>query len=159
VKTAIAAVTLFVLTPAFAGASPQQATIAGLVGTWTCVTHTSGNQTYHETDVDSLFGNWLRIDATYPASAGAPASTSVTFLGYDSKRGRWVVTGVGTDGSYFTSTSTSPAYDGSKWTDQFPNDHGTALVRMTQSTQYSLDVQTPDDRGKMSTAHAVCTKH
>jgi hypothetical protein len=75
--------------PAVAGASPQQATITGLVGTWSCVTH----------------------------------------------------------------TSTSPAYDGSKWTDQFPNDHGTALIHMTQSTRYSMDVQGP------TTAHAVCTKH
>lgn len=149
----IAIAALFVLVPAVAVASPQQATIAGLVGTWSCVTHTSENKTYHETDVDSMYGNWLRIDASYAAQAGAPASTSVTFLGYNSKQRRWVVMGVGTDGSYFTSTSTSPAYNGSKWTDQFPNDHGTELIHMTRSTQYSMDVS------GANAAHAVCTKH
>ena len=154
----IAGFVLFAIAPTVAGAaSPQQATINGFVGTWNCITHSSENKTYHETDVDTMYGNWLRVDATYPAQNGAPAGTGVTFLGYDSKHGMWVVTGVGTDGSYFMSTSKSAAFNGSKWMDQYPNDRGTAVLHMTRSTQYSMDMTSPMGR-KPVTQHAVCTK-
>jgi hypothetical protein len=146
------------VSPALAGASSQQATIAGFVGTWNCTTHGSDNKTYHETDADAMYGNWLRIDASYPAQNGQPASTSVTFFGYDAKHTRWIVTGVGTDGSYFTSVSMSPTFNGSKWTNQYPADHGTAVIHMTQATQYSMDTQGPSPQGKMMTQHAVCVK-
>lgn len=82
-----------------------------LVGTWNCISHGSDKKTYRETDTDAMYGNWLRIDASYPAQNGQPAGTGVTFFGYDSKNKRWVVTGVGTDGSYFTASSTSPAFN------------------------------------------------
>ncbi len=139
--------------------SPQQSTVTGFVGTWTCITHSSDGKTYHETDVDTLYGNWLRIDASYPAQAGQAAGTGTTFFGYDAKHARWIVTGVGTDGSYFTAMSTSPAFDGSKWADQYPNDHGTAVLHMTKTTQYSMDQQGPGPSGKVVTQHGVCTKH
>lgn len=154
-----AAVAAGILTTTIAwAASPQQSTIQSFVGTWSCVTHSSDNKTYRETDTDAMYGNWLRIDAAYPAQNGQPAGTGVTFFGYDSKNKRWVVTGVGTDGSYFVSTSTSPAFNGSHWSDQYPADHGTAVLHMTQATQYSMDMQNPGAKGKMMTQHAVCTR-
>jgi hypothetical protein len=157
-----AAITVFGLVavaPAMAAASSaQQATVKGFVGTWTCVTHSSDSKTYRETDVDTMFGDWVRVESTYPAQNGGPAGSGVTFLGYDSKHARWIVTGVGTDGSYFTSVSMSPAFDGSKWTDQYPNDHGTAVLHMTKATEYTMDTQMPNPQGKMMTQHAICIK-
>jgi hypothetical protein len=139
-------------------ASPQQATVRSLVGTWSCITHGSDKKTYRETDTDAMFGNWLRIDSAYPAQNGQPAGTGVTFFGYDAKNKRWVVTGVGTDGSYFMASSTSPAFDGAKFSDQYPNDHGTAVLHMSSSAQYSMDTQGPGSNGKMMTQHVVCTR-
>lgn len=147
------------ITTAFAGAaSPQQTTLQGFVGIWSCITHSSDNKTYRETDSDTMYSDWVRINATYPAQNGQPAGTGVTFFGYDSKKKQWVVTGVGTDGSYFVATSTSPAFNGSAWSNQYPADHGTAVLHMARSTQYSMDMQTPGKNGKMMTQHAVCTK-
>ncbi|MBV9056646.1 MAG: hypothetical protein JO078_03150 [Candidatus Eremiobacteraeota bacterium] len=156
---ATAALVLPAALRAAAASSPQQTTIRGFVGSWTCVTHSSDNKTYRETDTDTMYGDWLRVNSSYPAQNGAPASTGTTFLGYDSKKKQWVATGVGTDGSYFTAVSTSPQFNDSHWSDQYPADHGTAVLRMTQSTQYSMDTQTPNGKGKMMTDHEVCVRH
>jgi hypothetical protein len=141
-----------------AATSSQQQQLQGFVGTWSCVTHTADNKSYRETDTDTMYGNWLRVASAYPAQAGAPAGTATTFVGYDSKHTHWIVTGVGTDGSYFTSYSNSPAFDGSKWIDAYPNDHGTALFHMPSSASYTMDTTGPDQKGKMSSSHTVCTK-
>ena len=146
------------LASASAAASPQQATLQGFVGTWDCVTRTADNKTYKETDTDTMFGNWLRIEGALPAQNGAPAGSSTTFAGYDSQHRRWVITGVGTDNSYFTAISNSTAWDGSKWTDVYPDDHGTALVHGPSGGRYTLVSTGPDGHGKMTTSHAVCTK-
>jgi hypothetical protein len=159
IAAAITAFGLVAVAPAMAAAaSAQQTTIKGFVGTWTCVTHSSDSKTYGETDIDTMFGDWLKIESAYPAQGGGPAGNGVTFFGYDSKHSRWIVTGVGTDGSYFTSVSMSPAFDGSKWTDQYPNDHGTAVLHMTKATEYTMDTQMPNPKGKTMTQHAICTK-
>ena len=159
IATALVGVAAFVSTFATASATPtmQASTLQGIAGTWTCITQ-AGGKTYHETDVDSMYGKWLKIESTYPAQNGDPASTGMTFLGYDSKRGHWVVTGLGADGSYFTATSTSPKYDGSTWTDAFPADHGTAVIHMPSNARYTLDASQPGDKGKMETSHSVCTR-
>ncbi len=89
--------------------------------------------------------------------AHRPAGTGVTFLGYDSKhaldrnrrRHR---------GSYFTSVSMSRRSMAPKWTDQYPNDHGTAVFHMPTATQYTMDMQAPSSQGKMTSQHAICTK-
>ncbi|MGA8533978.1 MAG: hypothetical protein WB615_07720 [Candidatus Tumulicola sp.] len=142
-----------------AGASPQQATLQSFVGTWTCITHGNDNKTYRETDVDSMYGNWLKIESDYPAQNGAPAGTATTFVGYDGKHGHWIATGVGTDDSYFTSYSKWPKFDGSKWYDAYPNDHGTATFQMPTSTSYTMQSVTPNAKGVMSSSHSICTKH
>jgi hypothetical protein len=144
---------------ASAATSSQQATVQGLVGNWTCITHESDNKTFRESDIDTMYGNWIRVNSSYPAQNGQPAGTGATFLGYDARNKRWIVTGVGTEGSYFTAYSNSPNYDGSKWVDAYPNDHGTALVHVISSTQYSLDTTNPGAQGKTVTAHTVCTRH
>jgi hypothetical protein len=141
-----------------AASSPQQATVQGLVGTWSCITHTADNKTYHETDVDTMFGKWLKISASYSAQNGGTAGNGVTFVSYDTKTRRWIVTGASTDGAYFMATSASPNFDGSKWTDQYPNDHGTAVLHLTPYTKYTMEMTGPNEKGKMTTSRAVCTK-
>lgn len=155
---ALLAVAFIAVFPGVAGAaSAQQATLQKFVGTWTCVT-TTGKQTYRETDVDTMYGNWVRSSGSYPAQGGQPAGTSTTFFGYDGKSARWVVTGVGTNGSYFTASSSSPNFNGSSWSDIYPADHGGAVIHMA-SSQYTMDSHDPDGKGKMSTSHTVCKKH
>ncbi len=160
IGAALIAAGFIVITPGIAGAasSSQQTTLQNLAGTWSCVTQTSDNKTLRETDVDAMYGNWLRSNATYLGDSGQPAGTSTTFIGYDAKKALWVVTGVGTDGTYFTATSSSPNFHGSTWTDVFPDDHGGTVIHLTPYTQYSMDSHGPDPTGKMSTNHTVCTK-
>lgn len=143
---------------ALSATSSQQATLRSFVGSWTCLTHSSDNMTFHESDVDTMYGNWLKVDSEYPAQNGQPAGTGVTFFGYDPKNKRWIVTGVGNEGSYFTAYSNSPNYDGAKWIDAYPNDHGTAIVHVTSNNRYTLDTTAPGAAGKTMTQHAVCTR-
>ncbi|MBV8116951.1 MAG: hypothetical protein JOZ01_03175 [Candidatus Eremiobacteraeota bacterium] len=138
--------------------TPQQTALQRLAGTWTCVTHGSDNTTFRETDVDTMFANWLSISSTYPAQNGQPGGSGSTYLGYDSKNKRWVITGVGTDGSYFTAYSNSRNYDGSHWVDAYPADGGTAVIHMPASNRYMLDSSLPNAQGKIVVEHAVCTR-
>ena len=133
---------------ATAYASPQQTTLQGFVGTWQRVTRTADNKTYNETDADTMFGSWLKIYAAYPTQGEAPATSGPTFLGYDAKHHRWVITGVATDDTYFTASSNSPAWDGSKWTDAFSNDHGTALVHAPANVAHHLYEEVTPQQGK-----------
>ncbi len=152
------ALTALLTWPIAAGASSAQDSLRGLVGTWSCVTHSSDNKTYRETDVDTMYGNWLHVSSTYPGQNGQPEGSGTTFFGYDSTNKRWVVSGIGTDGSYFIATSSSPTIDGSHWSDQYPADGGTAVFHMIQTTQYTLDSQAPGDKGTTVTSHAICTR-
>jgi hypothetical protein len=139
-------------------APSPQATLESLAGTWTCVTQFPGNKSWQETQVGTMYGKWLKIDATYPAQAGVPAGTSLTFVGYDTAHSHWVVTGVGTDGVYFTASSNSPAYDGSTWTDTYPADNGTATIHMPSAAAYTMDATGPGLDGKVETSHTACTR-
>jgi hypothetical protein len=144
--------------PAGISAASQQATVQGLVGTWNCITHTSDHKTYRGTDVDTMYGRWLKIESAYPAQNGEPAGTAQIFFGYDSKHNRWIVGGVDTGGNYFMNYSNSTNFDGSQWHDGFPNQHGSAVVSLTPYTRYTVDSKGPNEQGKMVTSHEVCTK-
>jgi hypothetical protein len=146
------------LTVAWAAASPQQTTLQSFVGTWKCVTHGSDNKSFNETDTDTMFGDWLKIESSYAAQAGQPAASGVSYAGYDAKRHHWIVTGVGTDNSYFTAISSSPTWDGAKWTDAYPADHGTAVTHGPSGGKYTLVSSGPGPTGKMMTYTSVCTK-
>jgi hypothetical protein len=154
---AIAAFALVAISAATAAASPQQATVQSFVGTWNCVTHTSDNKTYHETDTDTMFGNWLKIDSTYPAQGGQPAATGVGFFGYDAKQGRWYVTNIDTLGNYSSNYSTSKSLGGSSWHDGYPNNGGSATVSVSKN-QYAVDGKSAGPNGKTMTTHEVCTR-
>jgi hypothetical protein len=141
-----------------AAASSQQASVQSLVGTWSCVSHSSDNKTYKETDVDTMYGQWLRIASTYPAAYGVPAGTGQSFFGYDAKAKRWILVGIDTAGEYYVNYSNSTNFDGSQWADGFPNMHGSAVVHM-MSSQYTVDSKGPGASGKVVTSHLVCAKH
>jgi hypothetical protein len=132
--------------------------VHSLVGTWSCVTHDSQHKTYHETDVDSMDGPWLRMLTTYPPQNGQPAATGTGFFGYDSKHGRWIVTSVDTTGEYSITVSTSHTLNGSQWTDAYPVDNATATFRTVGSTEFTVDVRAPDGHGNTVTSHQVCTR-
>jgi hypothetical protein len=146
---------------AVAGIAPaamsQQSSLQSLLGSWTCVAHSSDGKTYHETDVNTMYGKWLKSDSKYPAQNGDPAGTGQSFIGYDSMSKRWVIAGVDTAGEYFVNYSNSANMDGSTWHDGYPNMHGSAIVHMT-STQYVVDTKGPGAGGKTVTSHEVCTK-
>ena len=105
-----------------------------------------------------MYGNWLKIESAYAAQPGQPASSSVSYAGYDGKHHHWIITGVGTDNSYFLATSNSPAWDGAKWTDVYPADHGTAITHGPSGGKYTLVSSGPGPSGKMMTYSSVCTK-
>jgi hypothetical protein len=154
---AIAVFALVAISVAVATASPQQMTVQSFVGTWNCVTHTGDNKTYHETDTDSMWGNWLKISSTYPAQGGQPAATGMGIFGYDGKQGRWYVASADTLGNYSSNYSTSKSLGGSTWHDGYPNNGGTATVSMSKN-QYVVDGKGPGPNGKMMTTHQVCTR-
>ncbi|MGC1379760.1 MAG: hypothetical protein WA814_01910 [Candidatus Baltobacteraceae bacterium] len=156
---------LFVVCALFAGSagvSPaatgsQQTLVQSFVGNWTCVSHSSDSTTFHESDVDTMYGNWLKVASTYPAQMGQPAGMGTTFFGYDAKNHRWIVAGAGTNGEYFVNYSNSQNFDGAKWINGFPNARTTAVTHST-STQYTVDSQGPNPQGKLVTTHEVCVR-
>lgn len=142
---------------ALAAAPSPQATVQGLVGSWSCVSHSSDNKTYRESDVDTMYGKWLKISSTYPAQNGRAAGTGQAFFGFDAQNKRWIIAGVDTSGEYYVNYSNSPVFDGSQWYDGYPNAHGSAIVHM-MSTQYTVDSKGPGPQGKTIASHLVCTK-
>lgn len=129
-----------------------------LVGTWSCVTHDSTHKTWHETDVYSMWGPWLKDNASFPSQNGERAGTGMSFSTYDAQHGRWVITYADSNGTYFTASSSSHAFNGSHWVDEYPADNGTATVRMTNANTLVIDSTMPDGHGHVSTGHEVCTR-
>ncbi len=158
IAAAAAVVALAAISSAASAAATPQDSVQSLVGTWSCVTHSSDNTTSKDTDVDAMYGKWLKIDSTFGAGGGQAAGTSHAFFGYDGKAKRWIFTGVDSNGNYFMNYSGSPAFNGSQWSDGFPNNHGSAVVHMTNTTQYIVDSKGPGAGGKTVTSHEVCTR-
>lgn len=140
-----------------AGATPQQ-TVSSLTGTWNCVTHDSMHKTWKETDVNAMFGSWLKSDTTYPAQNGQKAATATNFFGYDAKNKRFITMGVDTGGGYGTSYSTSATFDGAHWSNGYPVRPGTSITHMSNPNEYTVDYSGPGNSGKHITSHAVCTR-
>lgn len=162
--TGVAAFALFSIATAVAPAQSMmssmmtpQATVRSFVGTWSCATHTSDNKTYHESDVDTMYGNWLKVSTTYPAQGGKPAAMGTAFFGYDSKAARWYVTSVDTLGGYASNYSNSKTFGGSTWHDGYPDNHGSATISWSKN-QYTIDGKGPNEKGQITTSHEVCTR-
>ena len=128
-----------------------------LVGTYHCVNHQSTGQTWRFTAINDVFGAWLRLHVTYPPQNGIAGDTATTFVGYDPGEKRWNIVGVDVDGSYFTRSSHSAAFNGSQWQDEYPQDGGRAVVRTFGSSRYTFDLTMPTAKGAPIQSHVVCT--
>ena len=147
--------------PCSAGASPASTAaqaVHSLVGTYHCVNRPSTGPTWKFTSVNDAFGAWLRVRATYPPQNGAAADISTVFVGYDSSNKRWNIVSVDLDGSYYTRSSRSAAFDGSRWQDVYPADGGKAVIRTFGSARYTFDFVLPAAKGSSVKAHVVCTR-
>lgn len=116
-----------------------------------------GTATQNESDTDSMYGSWLKIDASY-TGGGESAYTGVSYLGYDSKNHRWVITSADEHGGYSIGYSNSANLNGSVWHDGYPADNGTGSFHMTRSTSFSFNGMFPGAHGKMISTHSVCTR-
>ena len=143
--------------PVIASMTPQQ-TIRGMVGKWSCVTHDDTNKEWRASTTDSIYGPWLRLNESYGAQNSEPAGTAVKFLGFDSSHRRWIVTSVDSSGGYYVIYSASHSFDGSKWKDGFPADKGTASIKVVNPNIYVFNAASPDERGRISKSHTVCTR-
>lgn len=139
-----------------AAASPAQSAHE-IVGTYHCVTRETGHPTWHFTSTNTAWGAWMRADATFPPQNGAPADKASTFVGFDRTAKRWSIVSLDLDGSYYTRHSTSPTFDGSRWTDNFPADGGTAIIRVSNSRDYTFDF-TGRSGPRSDVSHTTCTR-
>jgi len=151
---------LWVSCEAGASAPPSRAgqAVRSLVGTYRCVDHDSTGQTWKFTSINDMFGAWLRVHAVHPPQNGAAADTATVFVGYDNSDRRWNIVSVDADGSYYTRSSRSGAFDGSRWQDDYPRDGGRAVVRTFGSSRYSFDFTLPTTKGAAVESHVVCTR-
>jgi hypothetical protein len=140
-----------------ASPTPGQA-VQLLAGTYQCVDRESTGRTWKFTSVNDTFGTWLRVHATYPPQNGSAADKKTVFVGYDSSDKRWNIVGVDVDGSYYTRSSRSSTFDGSRWTDDYPGDGGKAVVRTFGSARYTFDFTLPTAKGSSVESHVVCTR-
>jgi hypothetical protein len=145
---------------AVASAAPPTAgqAVHLLVGTYQCVDRESTGQTWRFTSVNDMFGAWLRVHAVHPPQNGASADTTTVFVGYDGSNKRWNIIGVDADGSYYTRSSRSAAFDGSRWQDDYPSDGGRAVVRTFGSVRYTFDFTLPTAKDASVKSHVVCTR-
>lgn len=144
-----------------AGATPASSSAGQavhlLVGTYNCVNRESTGQTWRFTSVNDVFGAWVRVHVTYPPQNGISGAVVTTFVGYDRGEKRWNIVGVDIDGSYFTRSSRSAAFNGSQWQDEYPQDGGRAVVRTFGSSRYTFDLTMPSAKGAPMESHVTCT--
>lgn len=144
-----------------AGATPASSSAGQavhlLVGTYNCVNRQSTGQKWRFTSVNDVFGAWLRVHVTYPPQNGTTGDVATTFVGYDPGEKRWNIVGVDADGSYFTRSSHSAAFNGSQWQDEHPQDGGRAVVRTFGSSRYTFALTMPSAKGAPIESHVTCT--
>ena len=131
--------------------TPQQ-TLKSLVGAWNCTNSGGGSPSFTERDVDSMYGHWLRINASYSGYAG------IDFLGYNTKRHRWIFLSADEHGGYGIVYSNSPGLNGSSWHDGYPVHGNSGTFRIVNSKMYRFDGMGPDAHGKMVASRTVCKR-
>lgn len=131
----------------------QQQSLHALLGNWTCVNRGGmGSTTEH--DVNTMYGGWVKSDATYSQEGGF---SGVDYLGYDSQAHRWVFVVVDQHDGYNVSYSNSANLNGSVWRNGYPAAAGSGVFRMS-ANRYTFDGTFADSNGKMVAQHSVCTK-
>lgn len=137
--------------PAAMNQTPQQ-TLKSLVGTWTCTNSGGGVPSFTERDVDSMYGRWLRMNASYSGYTGT------NFLGYDTKNHRWVFVVASERGGYGIAYSDSPNLNGSSWHDGYPVHGNTGIFRIVSSNEYRFDGSGPGAHGKVVASQTICKR-
>ncbi|HEV2441627.1 MAG TPA: hypothetical protein VGT07_03825 [Steroidobacteraceae bacterium] len=144
-------------TAAAAPLTPEQE-VHSLVGTYQCVNRESTGHTWRFTSVNDVFGAWLRVHVTYPPQKGMAGDTGIVFVGYDRSDKRWNIISMDADGSYYTRSSHSEHFDGSRWEDDYPRDGAKAVIRTPGPTRYTFDLTLPAKKGPAIESHVVCTR-
>lgn len=124
------------------------------LGTWNCVTHAGGAAFSESRTITAAPGSvWLHASGTL-SEKNHPLANEDTYLTYDSRNARFVLLGITSAGAYFIATSSSPALDGSKWTDAFPDDGGAGTLVENSASQYT---STTVAKNGMTT-QTICTR-
>lgn len=137
--------------------SADAATPSGLeaiVGTFNCVTHESGGTVWHFHSVNRAWGAWVRVETSFAPQNGQPADSASVFVGFDAKAKQWNIISADIDGSYYTRSSRSRAFDGSHWVDRYPADGAKAVVGLRGKQQYTFDLVSTGAKS----SHTVCTR-
>ena len=135
----VIAALLFSAPPLSSHAATPAQTLSTLVGTWNCVTTDSKHRIWRTVSTDVMFGRWLYMVSSYPAQNGQPAGTAAKYLGFDPPRHRWIVASIDASGDYYVMDSSSAAFSGSHWQDQYPHDNVTGYVQVQDADQYTFD--------------------
>jgi hypothetical protein len=154
VRLFIAALTIAVPAAAAAADAPGVASIAG---TFNCVTHTNDGTIWRFHSVNHPWGAWVRADTTFAPQNGLPAQVSSTFVGFDAAAKQWNIVSIDRAGSYYTRYSSSPAFNGSQWTDGYPADGAHAMIHVTPQ-QYTFDFRAAPKNGKSDASRTICTR-
>jgi hypothetical protein len=129
-----------------------------IVGRYACETREAGQPVIRFSSVNTGWGAWLRADTTFRMPNGKPPDIATTYVGFDPSAKQWSIIAIDKDGSYYTRHSTSPYFNGSHWTDNFPADGGTALITVSASRNYTFDFTGAAVKGKIERSHTVCTR-
>jgi hypothetical protein len=158
----LAAVIFFILVLEFgttlaAIAASGMSQMTTMIGRFECITSGSSGPSWRFATSNSLYGNWLRLDATYQPQNGAPAAKAVTFLGFDQNKGHWEIVSVHDNGSFYSRVSTSRRLDGSHWIDSDPADGGKAVIALPGTDRYLFDLAMPAPGGFVR-SRTACTR-
>lgn len=129
-----------------------------IVGTFDCVTHESSGTVWRFHSVNRAWGPWVRVNTTFAPQNGQPADSASVFVGFDAKAKQWNIIAIDIDGSYYTRSSASKAFDGSHWVDVYPADGAKAIVGLRGKRQYTFDLVTAGPKGHAPTSHTLCTR-
>lgn len=141
----------------YAAALPPNAQI--IVGTYDCIVSSGGRRIDRFQSVNTAWRTWLQVTTTSASTAGKPPDVAHVFVGFDPEAKRWNIVGVDSSGSYWTRHSTSKAFDGSRWIDDYPADGGTAVVRVLKSgAEYTFDLSLPKGNGASDSSRVVCMR-
>lgn len=129
-----------------------------IVGTYHCVDNDGTGHTTMYTSVNEVYGPWVHLVVTTPAQGGAAGDTNNAFVGYDRTAKRWDIVGADNQGYYYTRSSHSAHFNGSRWHNDYPADGGIAIIRTFGSKRYTFDLTTPNGKGASVREHAVCIR-
>lgn len=129
--------------------------LQSFAGNWACVLK-SGGATYLSSSANSVWGNWIKEEITFPAQMGQSASVGTAYLGYDATMHRWIYNEIDSVGEYFITKSESRRLSNSSWASAFPTGDVTT-IRVISRSKYTVDGSYVAN-GKTSSFHQVCTR-